>query len=164
MAENNAVAAPPKGKLKLIIVLVLIVILAVGLSIVGTLWFLGQDSADGRADSGQPAAEIFRPALYVEMDRPLVTTVRNPGRQRYIQVHLAFEADSQAPLDAVQAHMPLVRNEFISLLGTTDFMALQEQEGRAGLPDQLLAAVNRVLEAEGAQPVRRVLLRNFVIQ
>ncbi|WP_339806052.1 flagellar basal body-associated FliL family protein [uncultured Marinobacter sp.] len=164
MAENNEVAAPRKGKLKLILVLVLVVMLAIGLSVAGTLWFLGKDSGDDAAGADEPAAEVFLPALYVAMDRPLVTTVRNSGRQRYIQVHLAFEADAQAPLDAVQAHMPLVRNELISLLGATEFMALQGPEGRAELPQQLLAAVNQVLEAEGAEPIRRVLLRNFVIQ
>ena len=45
MAENNAPAqAPPKkGKLKLILILTLLVVLAIGLSVVGTLWFTGAD-------------------------------------------------------------------------------------------------------------------------
>lgn len=166
MAENNEVAAAPKtGKLKTMILLVAVVVLAVALSIAGTLWFLsrGGDGGGQAAEtaSGEPP---FRPALYLEMDQPLVTTVRHPGRQRYVQVHLAFEAVAQAPLTALSTHLPLVRNELISTLGAMDYMALQGADNRAEVPERLLEAVNRVLESEGAPPVQRVLLRNFVIQ
>lgn len=168
MAENNQVAAAPKkGKLKTIILLVFVLVLAIGLSVAGTLWFLsrGDDTGAGAAADSEAAGEPpFQPALYLTMEQPLVTTVRHPGRQRYVQVHLAFEADQQAPLDAVSTHLPLVRNELISALGGMDYMALQGAENRSALPPLLLEAVNRVLESEGAPPVREVLLRNFVIQ
>ncbi|MEP4393901.1 MAG: flagellar basal body protein FliL, partial [Marinobacter sp.] len=43
MAENNAPPEAPakKGKLKLILMLTVVLVLAVGLSVLGTMWFLG---------------------------------------------------------------------------------------------------------------------------
>lgn len=162
MAEQEEVAVPAqKGKLKTILLLVVVLVVAVGLSVAGTLWFLKEPQTGAGTETAEPD---FAPALYWAMTKPLVTTVRHSGTQRYVQVYLAFEADEQAPLDAVEKHLPLIRNTLISTLGQADFMGLQSTEGRSELPDQLLVAVNEVLEQEREPEVRRVLLRNFVVQ
>lgn len=167
MAENNDVAAPPKkGRLKTILLLIIVIGLAVGLSIAGTLWFLGQGGEEAATAEEEGAAEesVFVPSSYVVMDKALVATVQHPGRPRYIQVYLALESNQEAALEAAEKHMPLLRNALISELGSLEFMALQTREGRQALPEQLLAAVNQTLEAEGEPAVDRILLRNFVIQ
>lgn len=166
MAENNEVAAPPKkGRIKTVLLLVVILILAVGLSIAGTLWFLNQGGGAGDGAKGASASdEPFVPASYMVVDRPLVTTIHNPGRQRYVQVYLALESNQEAALTAAEKHLPLLRNRLISELGRLEFMELQTVEGRQALPDRLLAAVNETLESEGEPVVDAVLLRNFVIQ
>jgi flagellar FliL protein len=168
MAENNEVAAPPKkkGRLKTILLLIVLLGLAIGLSIAGTLWFLGQggdNTADGE-EADAAAEEVFVPAGYMVMDKPLVTTISNPGRQRYIQVYLALESTRDEALQAARKHLPLLRNALISELGASEFMALQTVDGRQALPGRLLATVNETLETEGEPAVDRVLLRNFVIQ
>lgn len=164
MADDNAVAGPPKkGKLKTILLLAVILILAIGLSVAGTLWFLGKGSSGGES-SATAEAENFVPSDYMVMDRPLVTTIRHPGRQRYIQVYLAFESTQASALAAAQKHLPLLRNTLISELGQLEFMALQTPEGRQELPDRLLEAVNGTLAAEGEPALDRVLLGNFVVQ
>lgn len=168
MAENNEVAAAPKkkGRLKTILLLIVVLVLAIGLSIAGTLWFLdqGDDSTTAGDDAESPAEEVFVPASYLMMDKPLVTTISNPGRQRYIQVYLALESSQEAALEAARKHLPLLRNALISELSTSEFTALQTVEGRQALPERLLATVNTTLEAEGESAVDRVLLRNFVVQ
>ncbi|UZD64524.1 flagellar basal body-associated FliL family protein [Marinobacter sp. AN1] len=165
MAENNEVAAPPKkGKLKTILLLVIVLLLAVGLSVAGTLWFLSDSSGEMVDDAAAEVEETFVPSGYMVMDRPLVTTVRHPGRQRYIQVYLAFESTQEPALAAASKHLPLLRNALISELGQSEFMELQTLEGREALPDRLLAVVNESLAAEGEPILDRVLLRNFVVQ
>lgn len=167
MAQNDEVAAAPKqGRLKTILLLILVLGLAVGLSIAGTLWFLGNsnsDTADVEEEAGE-AEEAFVPSGYLLMDKALVATLQHPGRPRYIQVYLALESSQEAALQAAEKHMPLLRNTLISKLGDQEFMALQASGGRTALSEQLLVAVNKTLEAEGEPPVDRVLLRNFVIQ
>ncbi|MEQ9544884.1 MAG: flagellar basal body-associated FliL family protein [Marinobacter sp.] len=170
MAENNTPAAPPakKGKLKLIILLSLVIVLAVGLSVVGTLWFLG-GGVPGMSDDGtsgeEEAVSAFEPSVYLDIEKALVTTVQaQGGRQRYAQVFLSLEADSEQALAAAELHRPLIRSQLVSLLGSSDFMELQTPEGRAALADKMLTTVNQVLEAEGEAPLKRVLFRNFVVQ
>ncbi|SFR50084.1 flagellar FliL protein [Marinobacter daqiaonensis] len=166
MAENNEVATPPKkGRLKFILMLTVVLLLAIGLSVAGTLWFLKDGSGAGTGTSaGEAETEMFVPARYWVMEKPLVTTVKHPGRQRFVQLYLALESAQEEPLAAARKHRPLLRNALIAELGQSEFMALQTTEGREQLPDRLLAAVNQVLEQEGEPGVTRVLLRNFVVQ
>ena len=151
MAENTAAPAPAKkGKLKLIIMLVVIIVLAVALSIVGTLWFLGGGLPGGgegeRASTSEPA---FVASSYIDLERPLVTTVQAQGRQRYAQVHLSLEASDPVALAAAETHMPLIRSQLVMVLGNSEFNELQTPEGRSALAEQLLTTVNQVLEEEG---------------
>lgn len=168
MAENNAPAAAPakKGKLKLIILLVLVVILAVGLSVIGTMWFLGGEIPGFGEGDEEPAeqADLFVPSIYTVLDKALVTTVQAEGRQRYAQVYLAFEANNPEALAAASKHMPLLRSRLISVLGDRNFDELQTPEGRQALADDMLKAVNDALGQEGEPPLLRVLFRNFVVQ
>ena len=166
MADNNSAdAAPKKSKLKLILLLVVVVVLAVGLSIAGTLWFL-QDKSGGAGEpaTDEPSKEAFQPSQYVELEKALVTTVQADGRQRYAQVYLAFEASDPQALAATELHMPLLRSQLINTLAGSDFMTLQTPQGRSQLSADMLAAVNGMLEQEGEPPLKRVLLRNFVLQ
>lgn len=166
MADNNgADQAPKKSKLKLIILLGLVVVLAVGLSIAGTLWFLKDQSDDSAPEAeSDPAEEVFQPSQYFVLDKALVTTVQSQGRQRYVQVYLAFEAEDPAALAATELHLPLLRSQLINVLAGSDFMALQAAGSREQLAAEMLAMVNGVLAQEGAPALKGVLLRNFVMQ
>jgi flagellar FliL protein len=168
MAEDNAPAqAPPKkGKLKLTLILTLLVVLAIGLSVVGTLWFTGAD-IPGLSSKDTPTENVedaFVPSGYTVLQKALVTTVQAEGRQRYAQVHLALEAKDPDALTAASLHMPLLRSQLIGALAGSDFIELQTPAGREALADKLLVAANDVLEQEGEPPLLRVLFRNFVVQ
>lgn len=169
MAENNAAGAAPakKSKLKLIILLTLVVILAIVLSIAGTLWFLG-DGLPGMSDDsgaeGEVVEETFTPSTYLEIEKALVTTVQGEGRQRYAQAYVAFGATDPEALAAARLHLPLIRSQLVMLLGNSSFTELQTPEGREGLAENMLATVNQVLEQEGEPAVNRVLFKNFVVQ
>ena len=165
MAENNAPPEAPakKGKLKLILMLTVVIVLAVGLSVVGTMWFLGggiPGMADAEQEDSSEQVEVFVPSTYTVLEKALVTTVQAEGRQRYAQVYLAFEA----ALAAANQHMPLLRSKLIGVLGGRDFNELQTPEGRKALADDMLATVNSALEQEGESPLLAVLFRNFVVQ
>ncbi len=170
MAQDNTPPAAPakKGKLKLIILLILVVILAVGLSVVGTLWFLGGGipgiTGDDNSEETAEQVDVFVPSSYTVLDKALVTTVQAEGRQRYAQAYLAFEANDPEALAAADKHMPLLRSRLVSLLGSRKFDELQSPEGRQALADDMLAAVNGALEQEGEPPLLRVLFTNFVVQ
>lgn len=165
MAENDVPAeAPKKGKLKLIILLVLVVVLAVGLSIAGTFWFLNKDDPDAPQNDELEAAEVFVPNQYHVIEKPLVATMQDENRTRYVQVYLALEANDVAPLDAARKHLPLLRSKLLGVLGGQSFTGVQTAEGRNELIAAMLLSVNGVLEQEGEPPVSNVLFLNFVLQ
>ena len=169
MAEDKAPEAAPakKGKLKLIILLLVVVILAIGLSVVGTMWFLGggiPGISGGDEEEVAEQADVFVPSTYTVLEKALVTTLQAEGRQRYAQAYLALEANNPEALAAASKHMPLLRSRLISVLGDRGFEELQTPEGRQALADDMLAAVNEALEQEGEPPLLRVLFRNFVVQ
>jgi flagellar protein FliL len=147
--------------------LVVVVILAIVLSVVGTLWFLGDGLPGMGGDEGESeevAEETFIPSSYHQIQKAIVTTVQAEGRQRYAQVYLALESTDQQALEAAKLHMPLIRSQLVTVLGSSDFNELQTPEGRSGLADRMLTTVNRVLEQEGEPAITRVLFRNFVVQ
>ncbi|GGE58421.1 hypothetical protein GCM10011533_08720 [Streptosporangium jomthongense] len=169
MAQSSTAEAVParKGKLKLIILIAVALILAIALSIAGTLWFLGDGipgMGDDVAGENAVAEEVFTPSVYMGIEKALVTTVQGEGRQRYAQVYLSFEAKDPQALTAAKLHLPLIRSQLVTVLGSSSFTELQTPEGRAGLADTMLATVNQVLEQEGEPSINRVLFRNFVVQ
>lgn len=169
MAEDSAPeqAAPKtKGKLKLILILTVLVVLAVGLSVVGTLWFMGAEipGLNSEETPTEDVEDVFVPSGYTVLEKALVTTVQAEGKQRYAQVHLALEAKDPDALAAANLHMPLLRSRLIGVLASKDFIELQTPAGRQALADSLLVAANDVLEQEGEPPLSRVLFRNFVVQ
>ncbi len=166
MAETeDAASAPKKSKLKRILVITVVAMLAVGLAVAGTLWFLGgsQNPEAGAADQAN-AEPAFQPSQYFVIDKPLLATLQADGRQRYVQVFIALEADSEAPLAAAKTHLPLIRSRLLGVLSGQSFEGLQTVTGRDALIDSMLTTVNRTLEGEGAPPVMHVLFRNFVLQ
>ncbi|MBB5321269.1 flagellar basal body-associated FliL family protein [Marinobacter oulmenensis] len=165
MAENNTPEEAPakKGKLKLIIMLIVIILLAIGLSVAGTLWFLG-GSITGDESTEADAEPEFIASTYTDLEDALVTTIQAQGRQRFAQVYLSFEAKDPEALAAVDLHMPLIRSQLVMVLGNSDFTELQTPEGRQALAQRMLEKVNQVLEQEGEPAIIRVLLRNFVVQ
>lgn len=165
MAENDVPAeAPKKGKLKLIILLVMVILLAVGLSIAGTFWFLNKDNPDAPQSDDVETIEIFVPNQYHVIEKPLVATIQDENRTRYAQIYVAFEAHDAAPLEATRKHLPLLRSRLLSVVGGQSFTGLQTVEGRDQLIEAMLASVNGVLEQEGAPPVSNVLFLNYVLQ
>ncbi|ROU01758.1 flagellar basal body protein FliL [Marinobacter sp. R17] len=168
MAENTeqAPAGGGKGKLKLIIGLVLIIILAVGLSVAGTLWFLKSDdgAAADEAAADETAEPAFQSSHYYAITKPFVVTLSTDGRQRYMQIFLALQSRNQGALDVAQANMPLIRSRLLTLFGGQDFQAMQTPEGKEKLLQETLDTINGILAEEGGEPIDHVLFENFVLQ
>lgn len=166
MAKNEETApAPKKSKLKRILVVAVLAVLAIGLAVAGTLWFRGGSQNPEEAGANQAESEpAFQPSQYFVVDKPLLATLKSEGRQRYVQVFIALEADSEPPLAAAKTHLPLIRSRLLGLLSGQSFDGLQTVKGRDALIDSMLATVNKTLEGEGAPPVMHVLFRNFVLQ
>lgn len=163
MADNEKAKGKGGGRLKLIIIIVTAVILAVVLSVAGTLFFLGDSggaSSEG-SDGGETAGHV--PASYFVLDDPLVVTIGG-NTQRYAQISLAIVMREHDVSAALEQHMPTVRSRLQNALQRQDYAELHATEKKEELAQTLLETVNQVLEEEGAHPAERVLFTNFVMQ
>ncbi len=164
--DENQEEQGGKSSKKLIIIIAIVVILSIGLSIGATLFFLsGDDSGSGDADEQVPVEEVKMPAVYLDIKPPFVVTYDVAGRQRYMQVFVSAQSRAQTSLDAMELHMPLIRNKLIMLFSSQDFEGLQTGEGKAALRAESLTLINEILEKEASgSSIEQVLFTNFVMQ
>ncbi|WP_339462907.1 flagellar basal body-associated protein FliL [Pseudomonas sp. EA_105y_Pfl2_R69] len=174
MAKKEAPQAPasaeakPAGKMKLIILIAVVVLLAVGLSVGATWFFLskGDSAAEQQAQaSAEPAVPLKQPAIYEELSPAFVVNFTQKGRARYMQVSVALMARDQLALDALKVHMPVLRNRLVMLFSSQDFDTLITPVGKELLRQQATASVQELAEKETGKPtVEQVLFTNIVLQ
>ncbi|MGE4407972.1 flagellar basal body-associated protein FliL [Pseudomonas sp.] len=157
-----------KSRLKLILAIVVAMLLAVGLSIGGTLYFMnkGEGLEGGKPDDAAASTPSGKqPAIYEVLMPAFVVNFSHNGRQRYMQVGIALMSRDQSALDALKVHMPLLRNRLVMLFSSQDFEALKTPVGKEMLRQQATASVQELAQKEiGKLAVEQVLFTNFVLQ
>lgn len=177
MAKKQVPSGPPvadaqdaggKSRLKLIIAIAVAFLLAIGLSIGGTLFFLdkgGDAAAEQPADAAAQTATGKPAAIYEPLMPAFVVNFNHKGRQRYMQVSVALMSRDQSALDGLKVHMPLLRNRLVMLFSSQDFAALMTPVGMEMLRQQATASVQEMAQKEiGKLAVEQVLFTNFVLQ
>jgi flagellar FliL protein len=166
--EQEAVAKGGKGKL--IIVMVVLTLVLVGGAIAGTLFLTGAFSPAAQATSadGMPAPVATPPpppAFYVSLDPPLVLNFSHQGEIRFAQVSISAMTRSEATVEAVETHLPRIRNALIMLFSSKAFDSLGTLEGKEGVRQEALLAVREILDQEARLPeVEALYFTNFVMQ
>ena len=163
MAKSDAVKDPAqKGKLKLIILIVVALLLAIGLS-VGATWYFMHSAKSKPEVVVDPNAKV--PAIYEPMAPAFVLNYNANGRQRYMQVSMTLQARNQADLDALKVHMPVIRNNLVMLFSGETFDSIATPVGQEMLRQKATASVQAVAQKElGKVVVDQVLFTNFVLQ
>lgn len=169
VAAPGAAPAGGKSKLKLIILIVVGLLLAVGLSVGATLFFMGKSEPEAPAEDAakaEAAAPQRQPAVYEVLAPSFVVNFSNTGgRPRYMQVGVALMSRDQAALDALKEHMPLLRNQLVMLFSSQDFAALATPVGQEMLRQQATVSVQELAQKEiGKLAIEQVLFTNFVLQ
>ena len=165
MAKSEAAVKDPatKGKLKLIIVIVVALLLAIGLS-VGATWFF-MHSAQSKPAAAETAPVGKQPAIFEPMAPAFVANYNQNGRQRYMQVSITMQGRNQADLDALKVHMPVIRNNLVMLFSGQDFATLASPVGQEMLRQKATASVQEVAQKElGKVVIEQLLFTNFVLQ
>ncbi|MFH6569333.1 MULTISPECIES: flagellar basal body-associated protein FliL [Pseudomonas] len=163
MATSDAVNEPAgKGKLKLIILIVVAVLLAIGLSVGATWYFMHSPKTEPVAEAN---ANVKLPAIYEPLTPAFVVNYNANGRQRYLQVSLTLQARDPADLKALMVHMPVIRNNLVMLFSGQTFDDLATPVGQEILRQKTTASVQEVAQKElGKVVIDQVLFTNFVLQ
>jgi flagellar FliL protein len=175
MAEDNeeqpATADSGSGSKKNLIIIIVIVVLAMAVSIGGTLFALGffDSSATETVETDDPEAAVVvnKPAaaIYFPIKPAFVVNFPSKGRQRYLQVDVTVLTRDIAIFDAMQRHMPLIKNRLNMMMSGEVYEELQTDEGKELLRQNALQALQEIMQAEvGSVGVEEVLFTNFVMQ
>lgn len=165
MAKSNAVKDPAaKGKLKLILLMVLALLLAIGLS-VGATWFFLHKADSKPAAAPEVAVNAKAAAVYEALTPAFVANYNQNGRPRYMQVSITLQGRDRAALDALKVHMPLIRNNLVMLFSGQSFEGLATPVGQEMLRQKATASVQEVAQKElGKVVIDQLLFTNFVLQ
>ncbi|PAA12889.1 MULTISPECIES: flagellar basal body-associated protein FliL [Pseudomonas] len=163
MATSDAVKDPAvKGKLKLIILIVVAVLLAIGLSVGATWYFMHSPKSEAVP---QTDVSVKLPALYEPMAPAFVVNFNANGRQRYMQVSVTLQARDPADLKALMVHIPVIRNNLVMLFSGQAFDDLATPVGQEILRQKTTASVQEVAQKElGKVVIDQALFTNFVLQ
>jgi flagellar FliL protein len=167
MAKSDAAVKDPatKGRLKLIIVIVVALLLAIGVSVGATWYFMHSAQSKPAAAVAETAAIGKQPAIFESMAPAFVANFNQNGRQRYMQVSITMLARNQADLDALKVHMPVIRNNLVMLFSGQDFATLASPVGQEMLRQKATASVQEVAQKElGKVVIEQLLFTNFVLQ
>ena len=167
MAKSEAAAVKDpatKGKLKLIIVVVVALLLAIGLS-VGATWFFMHSAQSKPVAAAETAPVGKQPAVFEQMAPAFVANYNQNGRQRYMQVSITMQGRNQADLEALKVHMPVIRNNLVMLFSGQDYATLASPVGQEMLRQKATASVQEVAQKElGKVVIEQLLFTNFVLQ
>ncbi|MGI9293554.1 MAG: flagellar basal body-associated FliL family protein [Pseudomonadales bacterium] len=151
-----------KSKLPLIIGLV---VLLLGGGSAGA-YFMGVfDSAEVAEEGTAEAEPVKAVAMYANLKPDFILNFKVNGRGHFLKVAISLLTREQDVVDAVEQHMPLLRNELVMLFSAEEFDTLKTAEGKESLRGRALTAIQAIMEKEiGKAGVEQVLFTDFVLQ
>ena len=155
--EGAEAAAPPKGKLKLIIAAVgLLVVIGGGVG--AWLLFFHHSGEEAHAEG----AAAPKPPSFVDVPELLVNLAGSPGeRVQYLKVKLVLELKEEKQVEAIKPSMPRVTDIFQSYLRELRPTDLNGSAGLFRLKEELTKRVNIAL---APNQVSAVLFKEVVVQ
>ena len=154
-AAETAEAAPPKGKLKLIIAAVAVSAIVGG----GATWFFlfRHHGEEVHAEAAAVKAPVF-----VDVPDLLVNLVGSPGeRVQYLKVKVVLEVKEEKQIETIKPSMPRVTDLFQTYLRELRPTDINGSAGLFRLKEELTRRVNVAL---APSQVNAVLFKEIVIQ
>jgi flagellar protein FliL len=161
MAEPAADAAPirrPRKKILIVGALLFALVLALA---AGTVVFLKQRAARAAAGEDEVATAEHGAAashvdpknvpIYLPLD-PFVVNLADREADRYAQIGITFEVDSNASSDQVKAYMPAIRNAILLIVANKTSKEMFAREGKEQLAQELLRESARAMGIDVATP------------
>lgn len=159
--EEKADGQQAKPKTTLILVVAVLVALVTGGG-VAAFFLVGSNDGRAAAASQEPPHPS---AIYFDFKPPFIVNYQWNGRQRYVQVSLSVLTRQAAVVDALQLHMPLLRNNLLMVLSEQNFDTLRTPEGKVALRQVLLDELQKTMTEKTGEPgIEQVLFTNFVMQ
>ena len=145
MAEQEAKSGSGKGKLVIIAVVVLVLLAGGGGA---AWWFLLRP----KAAAGKHVAEAkpAQKAHFITLDPFVTNVISQDGNTHYLQVKIDLKAYDPKVDEQVTNMTPEIRNSVLRILAAQQAERVTTVAVREQLREQILLAVNQVLNADGS--------------
>lgn len=148
------------GSFKLIIFLALGLLVGAGVAAAVAFFLLGQERDPFAASDPSRI-----PLIYMPLSPAFIGNVEGGGRVRFFQVELVVAARDQRALDAVEQHMPVIRNNLLMLMSSQPLDRVMSHEGREAVRGEMLIVIQDVLRERIGRPgVDELYFTSFVFQ
>ena len=118
-------------------------------------------TAQGWAEDASDGASI----AYIEMKPSFVLNYGGPGRLKYLKADITLVTSSPLAEETARHHMPLIRNELVSLLSRQTDEAITTPAGQEQIRIEAAQVVQDLMQKEVGHPViDDLLLLNFIYQ
>ena len=118
-------------------------------------------AADGKAADSDKPKEGKRP-FFVEFE-PFTSNLKDP--EKFLQIKLTFQVDSDKAAEAVKDIMPVVRGAIVPVLSSQDAAEIMTTEGKEKMSKQIVEATNQAIaDHDLKDKVDAVLITHMIIQ
>lgn len=165
--EEEKQKSPKKSSLVKIIIIVISVLVLVGGG-VGAYFYFGKshDNASGtKSETDKEAKNAKGPAVYYAFDPAFVVNFQDASATRFLQVTIEVMSHDPLAIEAVKAHMPVIRNSLILLFSGQTSESIMSREGKEKIRAEALKEIQKVMtEKAGSPSVEAVYFTGFVMQ
>jgi flagellar FliL protein len=184
---DNTEEEKPKSNKKKLIIFVALVIALIAISVGGTLLAVklltpapevaveldenGNPIVVDEVSAEEPEQEEKEeikpklPAIYFPLKPPIIVNYQARGRQRFLQAEITIMTRDDDVVEAVELHMPMIRNSLILLFSGQIYEEIQTEEGKELLRQAALSELQAIMQQEIGKPgIEKVLFTNLVMQ
>lgn len=136
-----------------------------------TLYFSGFFSKDGGSNTeGQEVAEsdeeaVESVAIYHPLEPDFIINFPKGQSAKLFQVGITVLAKSEAAVEALKQHSPMIRNNLLMLLNGQEPDALRKREGKEALQASVLAEIKKIVDKQAdGKEIEEVFFTGFVMQ
>jgi len=168
MAENEETPAVASGGMSRLLIVGLIVgIISAGAAAGGVYFIISSqgDSAPAEEEKAEVAKKPSGPPIYHEIEPPFVVNLSGDDSVRFLQASIEIMSRDKDVIEALDRHVPLVRNNLLMLMSSASLEEIATREGKEALQQAALEEVRGVLKSEGEpSQVEELYFTAFVVQ
>jgi len=155
VAEEDVELAPSKSGIskKLIIIIAVVFIILMGGAIGITVMLVGgSDKGASNEDEHSEVVEhdepVIKPAIYFELEPDFIINFESNGKANFLSVQIQIMARENAPIQLLEAQMPVLRNNILLLLSAQKYDVIRTIEGKNKLRGNILKILNDIIHEE----------------
>lgn len=104
-------------------------------------------------------------AIYFPLKPPIIVNFQGRGRQRFLQADVTLVTREDDVVEAIETHMPMIRNALVLKFGSQTYEEMQTEQGRELLRQESLEELQNIMLQEiDKTGIEKLLFTNLVMQ